>query len=383
MNASLTREVKAEALRLGFIACSIARALPLPETKRRFDERLEEGYLSGLSWMNADRATRATTPELLLPGARSIVILAAAYEQNDADRSDDELRGRVARYAWGRDYHRLFKKRLRQLRLFMESRLPGLQSRVMVDYGPLAERAYAVLAGLGWFGKNTNLLLPGVGSWVLLGEVLTTADLAPDIPLRKSCGSCNRCITACPTGAIARDYVIDNDRCISYQTIENRGPIPRELRPLIGDWLFGCDICQEVCPVGRSAGISILEGLAAAKQEDALPQLVPLLQLGEKEFVERFAGRAIMRAKRNGLLRNACVVLGNLRDPRAIPGLIGALNDPAILVRGHAAWALAQIGGRAALQALTARREIESDSWVLEEIDLAIGDAQDILSIMS
>jgi epoxyqueuosine reductase len=383
MNGRLTRDLKAEAARLGFIACSIADAVPLPETKRRFDERLERGQLSGLPWMNSDRAERATNPDTLLPGARSIVAVAAAYEQQHTLKRDGHLRGRVARYAWGRDYHRLLKKRLHGLRKFIEGEVQGTQSRVMVDYGPLAERAYAALSGLGWFGKSTNLLMPGVGSWVLLGAVLTTAKLEPDVPLLKTCGSCTRCVTACPTGAIVDGYVLDNDRCISFQTIENRGPIPRHLRPLIGDWLFGCDICQEVCPVGGRSNIAPMEGLSAANEESAFPQLLPLLQLNEQQFSERFAGRAIMRAKRNGLVRNACVVLGNLRDPRAVAALIDALYDVAPLVRGHAAWALGRIGGEAALQALLARRAIEIDGWVSEEIDLAIVDAREILSIMS
>jgi epoxyqueuosine reductase len=383
MNGKLTRDVKAEATRLGFIACSIADAVPLPETKRRFDERLERGHLSGLPWMNSDRAGRATNPDALLPGARAIVAVAAGYERGRMVSPDTELRGRVARYAWGRDYHRLLKKRLHNLRAFIEREVPGTRSRVMVDYGPLAERAYAALAGLGWFGKSTNLLLPGIGSWVLLGAVLTTVSLEPDIPLVKTCGSCSRCADACPTGAIVSPYILDSDRCISYQTIENRGPIPREMRPLIGDWLFGCDICQEVCPVGRHSEVAPMEGLSAADAEASVPQLIPLLQLNEREFVERFAGRAVMRAKRDGMVRNACVVLGNLRDPRAVPALGGALSDASALVRGHAAWALGRIGGEAAIQALVTRRVIEGDGWVREEIDLAIGEAQEILSIMS
>jgi epoxyqueuosine reductase len=243
----------------------------------------------------------------------------------------------------------------------------------MVDYGPLAERAYAARAGIGWFGKNTNLLLPGVGSWVLLAELLTTVPLEPDPPLAKSCGGCTRCVAACPTGAISGPYVVDNRRCISFQTIENRGWIPRELRPLLGDWVFGCDLCQDVCPVGAGReGVSLPE-FAPATLGAALPELTALLMLSEDEFRTRFQGRAIMRAKRAGMARNACVALGNLGDSAAVPALTRTLScDPAASVRGHAAWALGRIGGTAARTALTQARDSERDAAVLDEIEVAL-----------
>jgi epoxyqueuosine reductase len=377
LRTSLSERVKGEAERLGFLACGIAAASPLAGAYRVFEERIMAGVYAGLPWFTLERARRSTDPGLVLREPRSVIVLAALYSHAEpvAPR-DGRPRGKIARYAWGRDYHRVLEKKLRRLCSFLEELAPGTRSRPLVDYGPLAERAYAERAGLGWFGKNTNLLVPGVGSWVLLAEVVTTAELEPDTPLLKSCGACRRCIDACPTKALSPDgYLLDNERCISYQTIENRGPIPRELRPLIGDWLFGCDICQEVCPVGRRSQTAPLAELDTACSEVMVPALIPLLALGKAEFRARFAGRAIMRAKRDGLLRNACVVLGNLGDPMAVPALSGALGDESALVRGHAAWALGRLGGQLAHKALCAALASEPDPWVREEVQLALHEA--------
>lgn len=371
---SLTTRLKDEARRLGFVACGVAGAGPDLEARARFEARIGSGSYAGLPWFTLERAQRCTDPSLVFAGVRSVVTLAAPYSSAAGPAPDGQLRGRVARYAWGRDYHRVLEKKLRSLGEFLEAEAPGTRSRPLVDYGPLAERAYAARAGIGWFGKSTNLLLPAIGSWVLLAELLTTAELEPDAPLRKTCGACTRCVDACPTGALAGGYKVDNERCISYQTIENRGPIPRELRPLIGDWLFGCDICQDVCPVGSRTAQQPLPDLQAADCEAAAPALIPLLSLTEERFRQRFSGRAIIRAKRDGLVRNACVVLGNLGDPSAVPALIGALNDAAPLVRGHAAWALGRLGGEPARTALQQRLAIEPDAEAREEIACALQD---------
>ena len=370
----LAAAVKVESVRLGFLACRIAPAMPLLDARNVFEQRIEAGVYAGLPWFTAERARRCTDARLVMDGARSVIVLAAPYvNAARAAPSDGQLRGKVARYAWGRDYHRVLEKKLKDLCRFLDVLAPGSQSRPLVDYGPLAERAYAERAGLGWFGKNTNLLLPHAGSWVLLAEVLTSVRLEPDTPLRKSCGACRRCVDACPTNALENGYLLDNERCISFQTIENRGPIPRALRPLIGDWLFGCDICQEVCPVGR-AGVSPLDDLDSSEPEAMAPALIPLLSLNETAFRERFAGRAIMRVKRDGLVRNACVVLGNLGDVAAVPALVDALHDHSALVRGHAAWALGRLGGPLARAALDEALLAESDAWVREEITLALSE---------
>ncbi len=373
--AQRSEEVRRFAHGLGLTVVGIARAEPLPDTRRVFEDRIAAGMFEGLPWFTRERAARAADPARSLPGAASIITVAAPYWRSLAV-TPAELgpapRGRVARYAWGRDYHRVLEKKLRALCRWLEERVPGSRSRPYVDYGPLAERAYAARAGIGWVGKNTNLLTPGLGSWTLLAEVITTVPLEPDRPLRKSCGRCTRCLTACPTGALAGPYVLDNRLCISFQTIEQRGPIPRALRPLMGDWLFGCDVCQDVCPVPVTHTVPPLPEFGEPVLENAAPALLPLLELDEAAFRARFAGRAMLRAKRDGLLRNACVVLGNIGDEAAVPALTRALADPAPLVRGHAAWALGRIGDRGARRALAAARHRETDPWVREELAAAL-----------
>ncbi len=293
--------------------------------------------------------------------------------------------GRVARYAWVRDYHRVMKRRMRELVRTLERELGSdVAARWYVDDGPMLDRAAANRAGIGWFGKNTNILTPEFGSWIFLGQVITDLELEADTPLKKTCGSCVRCIDDCPTGAIVAPYVVDNARCISYLTIENRGPIPRELRSLMGDWVFGCDICQDVCPVNRKArpagqpipfpaagGYSGRMSSAAPANRLASLNLVELLEMSEEGFRERFAGTSIMRAKRLGMQRNACVALGNSGDRSAVPALSRALRNAEPLVRGHAAWALGRIGGPEASATLSMAANTESDDDVHREISAA------------
>jgi epoxyqueuosine reductase len=237
----------------------------------------------------------------------------------------------------------------------------------------MLDRAAAARSGLGWFGKNTNLLTTSHGSWVFLGQIITDLDLEPDPPLQKSCGSCARCLPACPTGAIVAPYVIDNARCISYLTIEHRGAIPLELRPQLGDWVFGCDLCQEVCPVNRKAQPAPEpEPPDFQRPELGLLDLLGLLELTDAEFLRRFQGTPIMRAKRVGLQRNACVALGNRGDPAAVPALtrlLQASDEP--LLRRHAAWALGSIGGPVAAASLRRAAATETDPEALDEIQTA------------
>jgi epoxyqueuosine reductase len=285
--------------------------------------------------------------------------LAASYlgQREPPPVVSGEPRGRIARYAWGRDYHDVLKELARALVERIE-KIAGrrVAARIFVDSSPLAERAVAERAGLGWFGKNTMLLLPGVSSWAFLCEVILDLPLEPDAPLRKSCGACTRCLDVCPTGALVAPGVLDNPRCISFLTIELRDSIPRALRPLMGNWIFGCDDCQEVCPVNRKSLPARIAALRAYDDESAFPQLLPLLELDHAQFRERYRGTPVTRAKWWGLQRNICVALGNVGDPAAIPPLTDALRDKTRhpLVREHAAWALEQFTQPAARLALEA-----------------------------
>ncbi|MBW3656547.1 MAG: tRNA epoxyqueuosine(34) reductase QueG, partial [Gemmatimonadetes bacterium] len=282
-------------------------------------------------------------------------------------------RGRIARYAWSREYHEVLKGRLAQLIEFLRERVPDARCAAIVDTGRLVDRAVARRAGVGWYGKNTNILTLRYGSWVYLGEILTDIALPPDRPTRRNCGRCTACLVACPTGALIAPGVIDNPRCISFLTIENRGPIPRELRPLIGDWIFGCDICQEVCPVNHRAE----PAAPGPPVVEARPALIPLLRLGEEEFRRRFRHTALARAKRRGLVRNVAVALGNVGDLGAVPALGEALGDEEPIVRGHVAWALGRIGGPAARRHLFSALAGETDEWVRSEIDLALAECDE------
>jgi epoxyqueuosine reductase len=279
----------------------------------------------------------------------------------------------VARYAWGLDYHEVFKAKLTALHEFVQERLGrDVEARTLVDTARIVDRAVARQAGMGWFGKNSNILNRERGSWILLGELLLDVELPSDEPVRTHCGACTRCMPACPTGAILAPGVVDSDRCISYLTIELKGPIPREMRPLIGDWVFGCDICQEVCPVNRKAVPGEHPEFAPEAGIGPSPLLTELLDITEDEYRVRFKSSPVKRAKWAGLRRNVAVALGNVADPSSIPALVRALNGTSELVRGHAAWALGRIGGEAALMALRARLATEDDEWVKEEISLAI-----------
>ena len=349
--------------------------------------RLREGRMEGLAWYSEARVWRGASPGELLPGAQSVICLGVSYLLGDddaADAGDDDSGaasvGRVARYARVRDYHRAMKRRMRDFVRGLEPALgASVAARWYVDDGPMLDRAAAHRAGIGWFGKNTNILTAGHGSWVLLGQVITDLPLTPDAPLKKSCGACVRCIDDCPTGAIVAPYVVDNARCISYLTIENRGPIPRALRPLIGDWVFGCDICQDVCPVNRKArpgGLTTKKNsvLSVASVVNSSLDLIELLEMSEADFRARFAGTSIMRAKWDGMRRNACVALGNAGEAAAVPALGRALRQATPLVRGHAAWALGRIGGTAAAGLLAAAAGVETDAGARAEIAAALAD---------
>jgi epoxyqueuosine reductase len=366
------RAVKAIARAAGFDVVGIAAAEPFEAARQFLRARIATGVFAGLPWFNEARANVAADPRNLLPGVRSIIAVALSYRTEEPRDSAGGPRGRVARYAWARDYHDVLKQRMVTLVTAMQERFGGGECRTLVDTARIVDRAVAQRAGTGWYGKNTNIINPTYGSWVLLGEILTSLELEPDPPLRKHCGSCSLCIKACPTGAITAPYELDNSRCISYLTIEHRGPIPRELRPLMGDWIFGCDICQEVCPPARKGQVTNHPPFQASSFEAARPALIPLLSISEAEFRARFAGSPIKRAKREGLQRNVAVALGNSGDRRAVPALVAALETASPLVRAHCAWALGRLGGEQALIALQRCQATEEDALVQEEIHLAL-----------
>ena len=363
----------------GFSLARVAGAEVLHEARKAAKTASNEGHLDGMAWMTEEWLTRATDPKRFLAGARSVVLVGLPYRgADDAEPSDGIARGRVARYARGRDYHRVFETKLRRIARLIREEF-GAAARATVDYGPLLERPFAAAAGMGWLGKSTMLLAPGFGPWVLLGAIATTLEMEPDAPLQKSCGSCRRCIVACPTGALGTDgTVLDARLCISYHTIENRGAIPRELRAKFGDWVFGCDACLDSCPVGAKNGASYPD-FVAADVEAGRPSLVGLLELSEDAFRARFQGRPIMRAKRDGMVRNACVAIGNAGGPGDMGALVQAMSDESPLVRGHAAWAVGRLGARhnqcmAARVALETLAESEHDPSVLEEVRFALAD---------
>jgi epoxyqueuosine reductase len=320
-----------------------------------------------------DAVERRLQPDAALPGVRSIIVVALNYMNGDDGPVDQPGRPVIARYARGEDYHRVFEEKLEQLAETVRALSgDGTATRCYVDYGPVMERDHAQSAGLGWIGKNTMLLNTALGSFFFLGEILTDAQLAPDPAFQPDhCGSCERCIWACPTGAIAGPRAVDARLCISYLTIELRGPIPVELRPLIGNRVFGCDICQDVCPWNKDAP-QTGEPRFQPRPESTGPQLIELMSLSEETFAERYRDTPIARARRRGFLRNVAVALGNWGDVAAVPALRRALDDSDPLIRGHAAWALGRTGSGPARRALERRLADEDDGWVRTEIEMAL-----------
>lgn len=354
----------------GFDLVAVASAKAFASEREEALQRIDAGLMDGLPWFNGQRVQRGTDPETLLPGARSIISLGWNYFPPD-DPPTPEHHGVIARYARGRDYHRVMKRRMRRMVLDLTERLGDrFAARWYVDDGPMLDRAAAARAGLGWFGKNGNILNPTYGSWLLLGQIITDLPLVADAPLAKTCGQCSRCMPACPTDAIVAPYVVDNRRCISYLTIEHKGAIPIEFRASMGNWVFGCDICQEVCPVNRKAKATADPNFGRTDLSSV--DLVELLEMTDEQFRQRFAGTPIMRAKRVGMQRNACVALGNFGDPAAVPALARTLQSAPPLVRQHAAWALGRIGGDSAIASLTRALASEPDPDVHSEIRQAL-----------
>jgi epoxyqueuosine reductase len=346
------------ARRLGFDSCRVAACSP-PAHASEFDDWLSAGAHGEMEYM-ARGAEKRHDPQKILPGAKSVVVLGLNYFQGveagvspankDAAGTATTTSGRVARYAWGDDYHDVIPAKLDKIDIFL--RQFGGQQKCYVDTGPILERDYAAQAGTGWHGKSTMLIDEKLGTWFFLAEILTTLELPADEPARDRCGTCERCITACPTGAITAPHKLDARRCISYLTIELKSSIPLELRPLIGDRIFGCDDCLDACPWNRFAQVSHESAFAARSPSrtgtsTTAFSLRDYLVLNETEFRNLFRKSPIKRIKRRGFLRNVCVALGNVGTSEDLPALREARLDSEPLIAEHAAWAVEQILARA------------------------------------
>lgn len=325
---------------LGLQGCAAVAVGESPELRARLNQWLDTGCHGDMAWMAYDPDRRAD-PRRVLAGARTIISCTLNYYTPHA-QTDDPARGRISRYAWGDDYHDVMLPKLKQLAAFLRALDPAAESLCYVDTGPVMEKPWAVRAGLGWQGKHTNLIHPEHGSWCFVGEMITTSGLRPQDDKRAGCGTCTRCIDICPTRAITKPYHLDARRCISYLTIEHKGPIPEELRSLLGNHIYGCDLCQEVCPWNRFA-TPTPEPVFQPRDGNLNPELIQLLAMTDEDFRTRFKNSPIKRIKRARFLRNVAVALGNSGDSAAIPALQQACTDPEPLVREHAEWALRQI----------------------------------------
>jgi len=415
---TLTQDILDHTQALGFDIAGIA-PVGAPRHAGAFADWLAAGYHAEMSYLAA-RAAERVDPLLFAPDARSMILVAATYGANNIGNSEEGMisqhdwptsrvvgyapiraHGRIARYACERDYHDTIKPKLYALDAFIRART-GREAwgKAFVDTAPVLERDFAEQAGLGFVGRNCCLITPGLGSWTVLAGLMipealdegrrtndeNSQDTGDDAllvdhssfvirhssaighrPSDQGCGRCTRCLDACPTRAFVAPHVLDARRCISYLTIELRGSIPRDLRPLMGDWVFGCDVCQEVCPYNRAA-----PSARQATQAAGSYSLAELLMLDDAGFRARFRGTPVLRAKRRGLVRNACVAAGNTGETTLLPSLVSLLTDAEPLIRGHAAWALGRIGGAEALRALDTATAVEPDLWACEEIALSI-----------
>ncbi len=369
--------LRALAHRHGFDDLAVTDAAPHTAAGLAFQDWLARGAHADMAWL-AREPERRYTPQRVLPDARAVLTLAVNYHPehsvfrppSSVPPCPSPLAGRVAAYATGEDYHRVLEPALKAMIAELLQADATRHYRYYVDTGPVLERAFADRAGLGFIGRSTLLIHPRFGTYVLLATIITDAPYTPTPPAPGTCGQCRRCLDVCPTGALRTPHELDARLCISYLTIENRGPIPRHLRPAIGDWLFGCDLCQEVCPYNAQTPPGTHPRIARAALAGAAPDLREVLALRTPEaFSERFSKSPLKRARREGLLRNAAVVAGNRPQQAELrPALRAALADPSPLVRGHAVWALDRHGDRDPLQTLAA---VESDPFVLAELAAA------------
>jgi epoxyqueuosine reductase len=339
---TLEERLKEQARALGFDLAGIAAAGPA-DTYEHFRDWLDNGLAGEMDYLYRHAQARQH-PSSILPEVRTVVMLGMSYHPRTCEQ---DTAGKVSCYAWGRDYHDVLRGKLNELLGWVQGQVPGCRGRGVVDTAPLLERDFARRAGLGWFGKNTMLLNKRHGSFFFLGALLLDIVLQPDPPHQGShCGTCTACLDACPTGAFLGPGRLDSRRCLSYLTIELKGPVPEELRAEMTDWLFGCDVCQDVCPWNRKA-LPMTHAELGPRPDLLAVDLLELLTLTEEAFRERFRGTALMRTKRRGLLRNALLILGNRAGPEALPAVRRLREDPEPVLRDAARWAQERITARA------------------------------------
>jgi epoxyqueuosine reductase len=367
-SSPLSKLIREEGRRLGFSKMGFAPATVLPAAER-FRSCLARGFHGEMAYIERQAAKRED-PRTVFPGARSIIVTAMNYHTG-GPLSDDPLRGRISRYSWGDDYHSTVMDRLERLLEFLRRCEPSADGRCYVDTGPVMEKIWGAQTAIGWMGKHTNLIARSHGSWFFLGIILLNLELEYDRKEKDFCGKCTRCIGVCPTGAIVAPYLLDSRLCISYLTIELRGSIPRHLRPLIGNRIYGCDDCQEVCPWNRFA-VKTSEREFYPREENFMPELLSLVSMSPAQFSDRFKKSSVRRVKRDGFIRNVVVALGNSQRREVVPALGLALQDESPLVRSHAVWALGQIQVQEAIGLLESARLKETNPDVLEEISLAL-----------
>lgn len=369
--------LKAKSVQLGFNLVGLTRAAPSP-TLHAYHRWIEAGMYGAMGYMaRPDRVLRRQDLSVILPSVQSIIMVGFDYRTSVSNELlHDPSRGRVASYAWGLDYHDVMTPRLDELAQWIgEEAGLTMDYRVYVDTGAILERSHAQQSGMGFIGKNTMLIHPRRGSYFFLGEILTTLEFdVYDEPHRETmCGRCSRCLGACPTDAFPEPYVLDARRCISYHTIENKGWIDLGLRADFGNWIYGCDVCQEVCPFQRFSPLAQETSFEAHDISHIAPKIVDVLALTEEAFKQRYKNSPIYRIKRERFVRNACVSAGNWGDSQTIPYLIQLLYDPSALIRGHAAWALWQIMRWDARRMLTDLYDREDDERVKSEIEILLG----------
>ncbi len=374
----LVSAIKSHAISLGFSLCGITSADPPPHLEV-YQQWVANGLHAEMGYMASERnMERRADVQKILPGCKSVIVLATNYYQGSVPEPDPAMQGKVGRYAWNLDYHDVIKVRLLELVAFIEETVGHpIQQRVYVDTGPILEGEFAQRAGLGWLGKHSLLISPKIGSWVLLSEILLDLDLPLDAPIETDhCGTCTRCIEACPTEAILPEQrMVDANKCISYQTIEQKTLIPHDIRHQFGNWVFGCDICQDVCPWNVRFAPTSTDPAFSPRPTLPHPNLIELLALPQTEFSATYKGSPIKRTKRRGMARNAAIALGNTPSLAGLQALAHALHThDEHLVRAHAAWALGQHQELAdqAQSALQTAMQTEAEDLVIEEIKNAL-----------